>query len=38
MASLLQEMNCDLVQGYHYCRPVPEKEFIELIRNRQCYI
>jgi len=38
MASLLQEMDCDLVQGYHYCRPVPENEFIELIKNRQCYI
>ena len=38
MASLLQEMNCDLVQGYHYCRPIPENEFIELIKNRQCYI
>jgi len=38
MATLLQEMNCDLVQGYHYCRPVPEHEFIQLIKNRQCYI
>jgi len=38
MASLLQEMNCDLVQGYHYCRPVSEEDFIELIKNRQCYI
>jgi len=38
MATLLQEMDCDLVQGYHYCRPVPEKEFIKLIKNRQCYI
>lgn len=38
MATLLHEMDCDLVQGYHYCRPIPESEFIELIRNRQCYI
>jgi len=38
MATLLQDMDCDLVQGYHYCRPVPETEFIELIKNRQCYI
>jgi len=38
MASLLQEMNCDLVQGYHYCRPIPEEEFLTLIKNRQCYI
>jgi len=38
MANLLQDMNCDLVQGYHYCRPIPEAEFIQLIKNRQCYI
>ena len=38
MATLLHDMQCDLVQGYHYCRPVPEDEFIELIKNRQCYI
>jgi diguanylate cyclase (GGDEF)-like protein len=38
MATLLHEMDCDLVQGFHYCRPVPEHEFIALIRNRQCYI
>jgi len=38
MAELLQEMQCDLVQGYHYCRPIPEVEFVELIKSRQCYI
>jgi len=38
MASLLQEMHCDLVQGYHYCAPIPEDEFLHLIKNRQCYI
>jgi diguanylate cyclase (GGDEF)-like protein/PAS domain S-box-containing protein len=38
MASLLNDMHCDLVQGYHYCPPIPEKDFIELIKNRQCYI
>ena len=38
MADLLSEMQCDLVQGYHYCPPLPETEFIELIKNRQCYI
>jgi diguanylate cyclase (GGDEF)-like protein len=38
MATLLQEMDCDLVQGYHYCPPISESEFLELIKNRQCYI
>jgi EAL domain-containing protein (putative c-di-GMP-specific phosphodiesterase class I) len=38
MAVLLQNMNCDLVQGYHYCKPIPERDFIELIRARLCYI
>ncbi len=38
MAMLLSDMQCDLVQGYHYCRPVCEAEFIELIRNQQCYL
>lgn len=38
MAVLLHEMRCDLVQGYHYCRPICEAEFIELIKRRQCYL
>ena len=38
MATLLQDMHCDLVQGYHYCPPISESEFLELIKNRQCYI
>jgi diguanylate cyclase (GGDEF)-like protein/PAS domain S-box-containing protein len=38
MASLLQDMHCDLVQGYHYCPPISEADFLELIKNRQCYI
>ena len=38
MADLLREMNCDLVQGYHFCRPIPEDEFLSLIKNKQCYI
>lgn len=38
MAELLHEMNCDLVQGYHYCRPIPEAEFLNLIKSQQCYI
>jgi len=38
MAMLLQNMNCDLVQGYHYCRPIAEQEFLTLIKESLCYI
>lgn len=38
MAELLQDMNCDQVQGYHYCKPISDSDFIELIKSRQCYI
>lgn len=38
MASLLHEMNCDLVQGYHYCPPVPADDFLKIIKTRQCYL
>lgn len=38
MAEMLLEMNCDLVQGFHYCRPISADEFIELIKSRQCYL
>lgn len=38
MAILLQEMQCDLVQGYHYCPPIPADELLKIIQNRQCYI
>tara|TARA_R110001592_G_scaffold346310_2_gene638836 strand:- start:18013 stop:19953 length:1941 start_codon:yes stop_codon:yes gene_type:complete len=38
MATLLQEMHCDLVQGYHYCAPISADEFLKIIQNRQCYI
>ena len=38
MATLLQDMHCDLVQGFHYCAPIPADEFIKIIKNRQCYI
>ena len=38
MAALLNEMNCDLVQGYHYCAPIPADDFLQIIRSRQCYI
>jgi diguanylate cyclase (GGDEF)-like protein len=38
MAVLLQNMNCDLVQGYHYCRPIADKDFLNLIKESLCYI
>jgi diguanylate cyclase (GGDEF)-like protein/PAS domain S-box-containing protein len=38
VATLLQEMNCDLVQGYHYCPPIHADDFLKIIKNRQCYI
>lgn len=38
MAELLKNMGCDLVQGYHYCKPISEQEFVELLKTRQCYI
>lgn len=38
MATLLEEMDCDLVQGYHYCPPIPADDFLKIIQNRQCYI
>lgn len=38
MAETLQEMNCDLVQGFHYCRPISEKDFLELVKSRQIYL
>ncbi|MDX1453526.1 MAG: EAL domain-containing protein [Oleiphilaceae bacterium] len=38
MAELLKKMGCDQVQGYHYCKPVPESDFIALLKSQQCYI
>lgn len=38
IAELLMEMKCDLVQGYHYCRPIEEGDFVELLKSRQCYL
>ncbi len=28
----LAEAGCDLIQGYYYCKPVPEQEFAEMLR------
>ncbi len=38
MAELLKNMGCDLVQGFHYCKPISEREFVQLLKTRQCYI
>jgi EAL domain-containing protein (putative c-di-GMP-specific phosphodiesterase class I) len=27
--SLLTELKCDMVQGFHYCEPVPAEQFLE---------
>ncbi len=29
----LLEHNCDEVQGYRYCRPVPEKDLVDFVQN-----
>lgn len=31
---LLEEMGCDLVQGYFFSKPVPADEFVELLRQQ----
>ena len=31
-AKMLQEFECDYVQGYYFSRPMPEKDFTELLR------
>ncbi|MEG2652341.1 MAG: GGDEF domain-containing phosphodiesterase [Ruthenibacterium sp.] len=31
---LLRELDCDMVQGYYYARPMPAKKFTELIRKQ----
>ena len=30
----LKEINCDLVQGYYYSKPLPEEEFIDWVGKR----
>jgi len=32
--SMLQDMGCDSIQGYLISRPVPEPDFIALVRNQ----
>lgn len=32
-ARLLQSLGCDSAQGYHFARPMPEKDVIELLRG-----
>lgn len=31
---LLQQIGCDLVQGYYYAKPMPSEEFYELLREQ----
>ena len=31
--SFLKSIGCDYVQGYYYSMPVPEKDYLELVRN-----
>lgn len=33
---ILSELNCDYAQGYHFSRPIPPKEFLELSPNAFC--
>lgn len=32
---LLQSIGCDQVQGYYYAKPMPEKQFFELLQKQQ---
>ena len=25
---------CELIQGFYFCKPLPEEEFVEFIRSR----
>lgn len=34
-AELLKLLGCNIIQGYHYSRPLPEAEFIEYKNNRK---
>jgi EAL domain-containing protein (putative c-di-GMP-specific phosphodiesterase class I) len=31
---LLREMNCDQIQGFYYCKPLPPAELVEWLRAR----
>lgn len=33
MVQLLTEYGCDFFQGYHYSRPIPEKEFLHFLQT-----
>ena len=30
-AEFLKSIGCDYVQGYHYARPMPQDEFVEVV-------
>lgn len=31
--NILKELNCDMVQGYYYCRPLPEEDAVSYIKD-----
>lgn len=31
-SDMLREMGCDIVQGYYYAKPMPENEFLDLLK------
>jgi EAL domain-containing protein (putative c-di-GMP-specific phosphodiesterase class I) len=31
--AFLRENNCDEIQGYHFCKPVPERQIQELLKT-----
>ena len=33
MVQLLKDYGCDFFQGYHYSKPIPEKEMLEFVRR-----
>lgn len=34
MADMLTKLNCDLLQGYYYSKPLPQKRFLNLLKEQ----
>lgn len=34
-AAMLRAMGCDYAQGYHFARPMPERELVKMLQSRQ---
>ncbi len=34
MAEMLTKLNCDLLQGYYYSKPLPQKRFLNLLKEQ----